>query len=87
LVDFEAVTVRALPDVRATSGSLFDLGPNGTLLSIGSALGLYVYDLERGELRFAAHAPLYGNDSFPYQPRRLVAGTDEPMDLFIVDVP
>ena len=38
------------------------------------------YDLERGELRFAAHSPLYGNTSFPYQPRRLVGGTDEPMD-------
>jgi hypothetical protein len=83
-VDFAAQTIRPLEGVRATSGSLFDLGPEGKLLTIGSGSGLWVYDLERGVKRFGAHRPLYGNFSFPYLPRVLVAGTDEPMDLFLM---
>lgn len=86
-VDFDARTVRRMHGVRATSGSLFSLGPDGKILTIGSGQGLYVYDLDKALIRFAPHSPLYGNFTFPYNPRRLVAGTDEPMDLFIVEVP
>lgn len=87
LVDFAALSVRPLRGVKATSGSLFALTPGAKLLTIGSGSGLHVYDLERGQKRFAAHRPLYGNHVFPHHPRRIVAGTDEPMDLFLVDVP
>ncbi len=87
LVDFVALSVRPLRGVKATSGSLFALTPGAKLLTIGSGSGLHVYDLERGQKRFAAHRPLYGNHVFPHHPRRIVAGTDEPMDLFLVDVP
>lgn len=87
LVDFAALTVRPLTGVKGTSGSMFALGPGAKLLTIGSGSGLFVYDLERGQKRFAAHRPLYGNHVFPHHPRRVVAGTDEPMDLFLVAVP
>ena len=87
LVDFEAGVARPVQGARGTSGSLFKLHPGGTLLTIGSSAGLYVYDLERAQVRFAPHRPLYGNFAFPFHPRKLVAGTDEPMDLFLVEVP
>lgn len=85
-VDFTAMTVRPLQGVRTSSGSMFDLGPGGELLTIGSAGGLHVYDVPRGQRRFAAHRPLYGNFTFPHLSRVVVAGTDEPMDLFLVDL-
>jgi hypothetical protein len=87
LVDFEARTVRPVLGLARASGSLFQLHPGAKLLTIGSGAGLFVYDLERGQRRFAAHRPLYGNFAFPYHPRTVVAGTDEPMDLFLVEVP
>lgn len=87
LVDFGALTVRPLRGVKATSGSMFTLSPGAKLLTIGSGSGLFVYDVERAQTRFAAHRPLYGNHVFPHHPRRVVAGTDEPMDLFLVEVP
>lgn len=86
LVDFETLTVRRLRGAKAQSGSLFALSPGAKLLTIGSRSGLYPYDLERAKVRFAAHSPLFGNFVFPHHPRVLVAGTDEPMDLFLVDV-
>lgn len=85
-VDFTALTVRPLKGVRTSSGSMFDLSPHGELLTIGSSSGLHVYDVPREQHRFAAHRPLYGNFSFPHHPRVVVAGTDEPMDLFLVDL-
>ena len=85
LVDFQTLEVRPLHSVKWPSGSTFALGHGGALLTIGSSSGLYVYDLERGVKRFAAHAPLYGNFVFPYAPRAVVGGTDEPMDLFFID--
>lgn len=87
LVDFATLTVRPLEGVKGMSGSTFALTPGAKLITIGSGSGLWVYDVERAEKRFAAHRPLYGNHVFPHHPRRVVAGTDEPMDLFLVDVP
>ena len=87
LVSFEAQTVEPLRGVKGTSGSMFALTTGAKLLTIGSGSGLWVYDIERRQKRFAAHRPLYGNHVFPHHPRRVVAGTDEPMDLFLVDVP
>lgn len=86
LVDFVALTVRPLVGVKARSGSLFSLSPGAKLLTMGSGSGLWVYDVERAQTRFAAHSPLYGNHVFPHHPRRVVAGTDEPMDLYLVEV-
>jgi hypothetical protein len=87
LVDFREQSVRPLRAVKWTSGSMFQLTPGGALLTVGSSRGLNVYDVQRAQRRVAAKNPLYGNFVFPYHPRRLVAGTDEPMDLFLVDVP
>lgn len=87
LVDFEARTVRPLKNARSYSGSMPALTHGGVLLTVGSGHGVHVYDLERGQERVASHRPLYGNFTFAHQPRVLIAGTDEPMDLFRVEVP
>ncbi len=85
LVDFQTLEVRQLKNVKWPSGSTFALGYGGALLTIGSSQGLYVYDLERRVKRLAPHSPLFGNFVFPYAPRAVVGGTDEPMDLFFID--
>ena len=87
LVDFEARTVRPLENLKRYSGSMPSLTHGGALLTVGSGHGLHVYDLERGQVRLAAHRPLYGNFTFAHQPRVVIAGTDEPMDLFRIEVP
>jgi hypothetical protein len=86
-VDFAAKTVRRLTGFRGYSGSLFAVHPQGKLISIGSGNGLYVYDVERGKVRFAAHRPLYENRIDPNFPRRVLIGTDNVKDEFHVDVP
>lgn len=86
-VDFVARTVRPLVKFKATSGSLFVVHPAGKLISIGSGRGAYVYDMERGVVRFAAHAALYDNMVDANLPRRLVIGTDNVEDVFYVDIP
>lgn len=87
LVDFEARSVRRLDGMKWYSGSMPAFTHGGALLTVGSGQGLHVYDVDRGQKRLAAHRPLYGNFTFPHLPRTLVAGTDEPMDLFLIRVP
>ncbi len=86
-VDFAARTVRKLVGFRGYSGSMFTVGLGGKLISAGSGSGLYVYDMERGKVRFAAHRPLYENRFDANLPRRVVVGTDNVKDEFYVDVP
>jgi hypothetical protein len=85
-VDFDARTVRILKGFRGYSGSLFIVHPGGKLISIGSGSGLHVFDVERGQSRFAAHRPLYDNHADPNLPRRVIVGTDNVEDVFYVDV-
>jgi hypothetical protein len=86
-VDFTARTVRPLAGIKATSGSMFMLHPAGKLVSIGSGRGVYVYDMERGVVRFGPHNELYDNVLDRNFPRRVVIGTDNVEDIFYVDVP
>jgi hypothetical protein len=86
-VDFVARTVRPLTGFKATTGSTFEVHPNGKLISIGSSRGVYIYDMERGVLRFAPHNELYDNLLDRNFPRRIVIGTDGVEDIFYVDVP
>jgi hypothetical protein len=85
-VDFAARTVRVLSGFRSYSGSTPLIHPGGKLVSAGSGSGLYVYDMERGTVRFAAHRPLYENEIDVNNPRRVVVGTDNVKDEFYVDV-
>jgi hypothetical protein len=86
-VDFKARTVRRLTGFRATTGSGFIVHPTGKLISIGSGSGVYVYDMDRGKVRFGAQFDLYSNRVDRNSPRRIVIGTDGVMDEFYVDVP
>ncbi|MFO0567938.1 MAG: hypothetical protein U0263_19925 [Polyangiaceae bacterium] len=86
-VDFGAKTVRRLQGFRGYSGSMFAVHPGGQIVSIGSGSGLYVYEMTKGKVFFAAHRPLYENLVDPNLPRRVVVGTDNVKDFFYVDVP
>lgn len=86
-VDFKARTVRRMTGFKGTTGSTFELHPKGQLISIGSSRGLYVYDMDRGKVRFAPHSELYDNKNDPNFPRRMLVGTDNVEDIFYVDVP
>jgi hypothetical protein len=94
MVDFGKRELRPLVGFWQSSGSLPRLLPEGEILAMGGPKGMTVFDLARGEKRYALvpGRPLYAAYPLMGHPRRFAAGSESPSgslaeDAYLAELP
>jgi len=81
LVDFGTCRRHELVGYEAQSGSMPAMTAGGRLLTMGSAMGMYAYDLERGTLHVSPRRPFFVNTPVRGQAEGFFGAGDDPNDL------
>jgi len=94
MVDFRTRELRPLVGFWQAQGSLPRLLPEGEVLAMGGPKGMTVFDLARGEKRYASipGRPLYAAYALLGHPRRFAAGSESPSgslaeDAYLAELP